>query len=219
MVYVKKVGKGVSTLISIVGSILLVMWLMLVGTTSSGPKDGSSTGASFLTQIAHADITTICDGCHDNCSGPSGDSGSGSGADGDSGSCFVGSTPILMADMSTKPIEKIQIGDMVMSFDGLGDLVPQKVLELYIHKNHNSKIVKLNNINVTTEHRFLTNEGMSRVGELEESDVLIAANGDAISDWTISNDIDGDLRQTVYNFEVDNFHTYIAGGFRVHNPK
>ncbi len=47
---------------------------------------------------------------------------------GDDDQCLVGGTPITMADGSTRPIEEIQPGDLVLSSYGSGDFRPAKVL-------------------------------------------------------------------------------------------
>jgi DNA helicase II / ATP-dependent DNA helicase PcrA len=47
---------------------------------------------------------------------------------GDDDQCLVAGTPITMADGSTKPIEEVEEGDLVLSNYGTGDLRPAKVL-------------------------------------------------------------------------------------------
>jgi DNA helicase II / ATP-dependent DNA helicase PcrA len=47
---------------------------------------------------------------------------------GDDDQCLIGGTPITMADGSTKPIEEIQPGDLVLSSYGSCDFRPAKVL-------------------------------------------------------------------------------------------
>ncbi|HVH83092.1 MAG TPA: UvrD-helicase domain-containing protein, partial [Steroidobacteraceae bacterium] len=48
---------------------------------------------------------------------------------GDDDQCFVAGTPVTMADGSTRPIEEISPGDLVMSCYGSGDLRPARVTE------------------------------------------------------------------------------------------
>jgi superfamily I DNA/RNA helicase len=46
---------------------------------------------------------------------------------GDDDQCLVGGTPITMADGSTKPIEQVEAGDLVLSSYGSGDFRPAEV--------------------------------------------------------------------------------------------
>jgi DNA helicase II / ATP-dependent DNA helicase PcrA len=48
---------------------------------------------------------------------------------GDDDQCFVAGTPVMMADGSTRPIETINPGDLVMSCYGSGDMRPARVTE------------------------------------------------------------------------------------------
>lgn len=45
----------------------------------------------------------------------------------DTGFCFLAGTPITLADNSTHPIEQIQLGDQVLSYDELGNLTTSTV--------------------------------------------------------------------------------------------
>jgi hypothetical protein len=45
--------------------------------------------------------------------------------------CFVRGTEILLADGSSKPIEQIQIGDLVLAFKGNSALTPARVTRLF----------------------------------------------------------------------------------------
>jgi len=50
---------------------------------------------------------------------------------GDDDQCLVAGTPVTMADGSTKPIEEIQAGDLVLSSYGSGDLRPARVVRTH----------------------------------------------------------------------------------------
>jgi len=120
-----------------------------------------------------------------------------------------------MGDGSSRPIETIKVGDLVMSFDGLGKLVPKRVSKIFVHQR--KKVVEMGGIRVTTVHRFLQPDGdYRRLGELTEHDRLVKTYGDFQAVGKILNISN---RCTVYNLSVENFHTYVAGGFRVHNMK
>jgi hypothetical protein len=45
--------------------------------------------------------------------------------------CFVRGTPILLADGTSKPIEQINIGDLVLAFDKDASLMPRRVIRLF----------------------------------------------------------------------------------------
>ncbi len=76
--------------------------------------------------------------------------------------CFVAGTLITMADGTKKPIEEIDAGDMVMSFDpdaenGLGALVPGKVTRTF--RNTTRVLIDLWGLRVTPGHEFLADRG------------------------------------------------------------
>ncbi|MBX7145676.1 MAG: hypothetical protein K1X44_00010 [Alphaproteobacteria bacterium] len=132
--------------------------------------------------------------------------------------CFAGGTPILMADGSTKPIEQIIVGDKVMGFHGLCPLEPAKVIKTYRHEG--CELYELagpenNKIKVTATHPFLTIGGrFKELGFLTPHDKLVLADGTPKPM--------GDLNKQsglypTYNFTVEGLHTYVAGGYRVHN--
>jgi superfamily I DNA/RNA helicase len=50
---------------------------------------------------------------------------------GDDDQCLIGGTPITMADGSTRPIEEVAAGDLVLSSYGSGDFRPAKVVRIY----------------------------------------------------------------------------------------
>ncbi|HEY3021912.1 MAG TPA: 3'-5' exonuclease, partial [Solirubrobacteraceae bacterium] len=50
---------------------------------------------------------------------------------GDDDQCLVAGTPITMADGTTKPIEDVRVGDMVLSSYGSGDMRPARVTDAF----------------------------------------------------------------------------------------
>jgi intein/homing endonuclease len=120
-----------------------------------------------------------------------------------------------MADGTTKPIADVRVGDYVAAFDGLGALTPRRVTNIFSYEDR--EVVELNEVRVTSEHRFLLANGMyKRVNELVEGDVLVATDGSFVPEWSVV-PIAGTY--TVHNLTVEGTHTYVAGGFRVHNIK
>jgi len=127
--------------------------------------------------------------------------------------CFAAETPILMSDGTYKPIEQIKIGDEVMAFDGLGELQPRKVTQTFITPDQ--EVVQLGNIKVTLGHHFLQADGSFKaLGEIDHDGFLVGITGKLIPHPGIK-PVAG--KHTVYNFTVEDLHTYIAGDYRVHN--
>ncbi|MFZ5761864.1 MAG: hypothetical protein ACOY8P_02925 [Thermodesulfobacteriota bacterium] len=135
--------------------------------------------------------------------------------------CFAGSTPVLMADGSTKPIEEILAGDAVLAFDGLGNLTPARVsrtyaydpaevMELFVEKSDVPIVA-------TPLHRFLTADGVYKpLVKLAGGDLLVGADGRALRLARVGG-VAG--AAPIFNFTVEGLHTYVAGGVRVHNQK
>lgn len=89
--------------------------------------------------------------------------------------CFVPSTPILMGDGKNKRIDKIEIGDEVMSWDG-EKFITKKVINKFI--NPLTKLLRVTAGNkkvwVTPEHPFLTsNRGWVEAKDLTTADILV----------------------------------------------
>ncbi|WP_404403447.1 polymorphic toxin-type HINT domain-containing protein [Pelagibacterium halotolerans] len=153
-----------------------------------------------------------------------GDSGSGTGGvtedggtwgDGPGAGCFVAGTAILMGGGSRKPIEAVVLGDVVMAFDGVGELEPSTVIDVFVHHGH--EVLDIDGVKTTREHPFLGADGeFKAAGLLKPGDVIIREDGAHHMIAAISA-VPG--RHTVYNFTVERLHTYVAGGFRVHNAK
>ena len=71
-------------------------------------------------------------------------------------------------------------------------------------------------VNTTLNHRFWTEAGWKSAGTLEAGDKLTLADGNTA---TVTNVAYEDTHATVYNFEVEDFHTYYVGteSVLVHN--
>lgn len=137
------------------------------------------------------------------------------GAEG--GGCFLPGTKISLASGKTKNIEDIAVGDVILTFKNESDntLVPGTVKKLQTHTV--SEYLILNNkIRVTPEHRILVNGQWATAGDIQEGDILRGENGESLEVKNIEQR--HELVQ-VYNFEVENYHTYIAEGIYVHNDK
>lgn len=159
-------------------------------------------------------------------------------------SCFPAGTLITLTDGSCKPIEAIARGDVVMSFDGTGTLVPGRVTQLLA--NVTDTWLELSNGTVVTPgHRFLRPDGsFAEIGEIVAEDGRIVAEDGSVQVLSAkvirysaetahlfeegemlvaasagSAALAPEVRQgwKTYNFTVAGHHTYIADGIRVHN--
>ena len=144
-----------------------------------------------------------------------------------SGTCFLKDTMITMVDGRQLPIQDIQVGMEVMSYDEeTNSITHNKVVETFFHPpkpndiSYGVYLIINNNIRVTTNHAILvdTNDRSSYKWPL--ADTLEV--GDYMFDKDL-NKVRIDSIERVeevvdtYNFEVENSHTYIAENVIVHN--
>ena len=139
--------------------------------------------------------------------------------------CFTAGTLIHTTD-GLKPIENIKHGDLIWSRQEFGteyDYRPvvatkvtlnQEVYEVVVkHHNNTTEIFK-----TTSEHPFwVEGIGWLKASLLESGMILLDKHG--LANVTIISQAKLDLTETVYNFEVQDFHTYHIGkyGVWVHN--
>lgn len=132
------------------------------------------------------------------------------------GSCFLAGTKILLASGDYKNIEEIKLGDEIKAFDEVAqDFKPGKVVHLFVHKSPAYYILN-KNLNVTPEHRFFSEGKWIPLGELRIGDKLLNSQGQVVLIKSLEMI---EQESTVYNFEVEKYHTYIAGDVVVHNAK
>lgn len=145
------------------------------------------------------------------------------------GGCFPKGTKITTQGGSVN-IEDIKVGDMVLAFDEAGLTDFKKVTHTFRHSYHDvweeSQLLIVYHDNgsfpVTANHYIRTpskqsdetDKGFARADQLDIGDVIYAESGDELIVNAVE---DGGVYDYVYNFEVQDFHTYIAEGIRVHN--
>ena len=130
--------------------------------------------------------------------------------------CFVAGTQITMADGNKKPIENIELGDLVLAFDKKGNLGPASVNRLYHHEDDEFLTIKhwVGEFTVTPNHWLLLEDGLFlEAGKFTEEDQVVTHDGKLSPIESIEYGGKGDS----YNFTVSQQHTYIANDIRVHN--
>lgn len=147
-----------------------------------------------------------------------------------SNSCFIAGTPVMLANNTTCPIEKVTLGEKVVSYDEQHRCYTEsEVIATYMYKDA-SNIVDLylssgQIITVTTDHRFLTKEGWKAVDpksnnatKLDIGDYIKSKIYGYVTLEKIVPRIDLNYSK-VYNLEIEKYHTYVIDGLVVHNVK
>ncbi|WP_062052660.1 polymorphic toxin-type HINT domain-containing protein [Aquimarina longa] len=132
--------------------------------------------------------------------------------------CFVKGTPIATSE-GLKPIEQIQIDDLVWSYDeNTGKQALKKVVNTFSNVVDATLQLTLENelIETTAEHPFYTRQGWKKAADLNIDEHVKNKSGK----WhqiKAANFIH--QQQKVYNFEVADWHTYFVGVYQwlVHN--
>ena len=158
------------------------------------------------------------------------------------GGCFLEGTKITMGDGSLKDIDKINVGDLVLSFnESSQEYVVTEVLEVYVHTRENTAvwydgyyefettsglIVEVTQNHPIYAYRFIQKNSGSihewdyfRVDHLSEGDLVVVHDEegmpiiDTIKELRyIESDVD-----VIYNLGLSGPHNYFAQGILVHN--
>ena len=149
------------------------------------------------------------------------------------GDCFVAGTFVLMADGTRKPIQDVDVGELVVSHMGKSRRVNGTVKKLY-----SGTLVTMHAdegwipVTATSDHQFLSSlppKGMDHVwkscGQLELGDLLLAhypkVDKSGVHSWVHAALKKVDTRpvvdEMVYCLGVDGDHSFVANGFAVHN--
>ena len=133
------------------------------------------------------------------------------------GGCFSGDTKVTLADGSDKPISEIIVGEEIQTLNNVEDrqLVSAKVANVH-RVSVNGYLIINAVLHVTPEHRLYVNNSWKTAGEIKIGDQLLNSQGQMIGVRSIEW-----IRRpiTVYNLEIEKYHTYLAGNFYVHNDK
>lgn len=137
--------------------------------------------------------------------------GSGGG-----GGCFTGDTLVSIPG-GTQRIDQLEVGNNVYSFDHKGVIHEAKVLK--VHKHEGEEVVRYklwgdSCLDATPNHWVLNQyNAFVAIGTLGADDCIVDEQGHLRP--IISRTDLGE--HTVYNLTVENQHTFIANGVRVHN--
>ena len=135
--------------------------------------------------------------------------------------CFVAGTLVLTID-GNKPIEEIQAGDLVYSTDPeTGESEYKEVVQTF--ENETEELVHISvaddEIVTTPKHPFyVPHKGWTSAIDLRAGDILVLSNGEHVIVEKVQHEI-LESPVKVYNFEVQDFHTYYVGenSVLVHN--
>ena len=139
-----------------------------------------------------------------------------------SAACFIAGTLIATVD-GLKPIETIKAGDLVLSADVETMQTAYKpVLETYVRKVDRLVQLTVNGelIITTEDHPFYVyGQGFVNAAMLCMGSPLIDNNGNKLCIEYVLHEQLHNVKQTVYNFQVEENHTYYVGNnsVMVHN--
>ena len=145
--------------------------------------------------------------------------------------CFAAGTGVAIAGGIERPIERVSVGDSVLCFDSCGPLEEARVTA--VHRNVADRLVRLSTgVYVTPTHPFLCADGEFRqvwrmiqdgVDAVDLNGEPLPIRGELLTGAALRDvpgylgESDGLHRVRTYNLTVERHHTYVAGGFRVHN--
>ena len=135
--------------------------------------------------------------------------------------CFIVGTLILTA-FGLVAIENIKVGDKVIATDpDTFEQAEKTVVETYV--NETQQLIHLTiqgeTITTTWNHPFYVEEkGFVPAGELQIGDRMVGVDGESYAIDNYQEEI-VETPETVYNFQVEDYHTYYVGsaGVLVHN--
>jgi len=137
------------------------------------------------------------------------------------GLCFVAGTVILTSS-GKRAIETIQSGDYVWAWDeATNDVALKKVVETYVNQTDELIHIFVNGeeIITTPSHPFYSPvKGWTDAVRLRAGDMLLLVNGEYVVVEKVQHEI-LEAPVTVYNFQVEDYHTYYVAdsGILVHN--
>ena len=135
--------------------------------------------------------------------------------------CVVAGTAIAAA-AGYVAIETLKPGDLVWAWDEeTGDVALKPVKQLFVNESDELIHLTVNGEEITTTptHPFyVAHKGWYAAVDLRAGDILVLVNGEYVTLEKTQHEI-LEAPITVYNFEVEDYHTYYVGtdGVLVHN--
>ena len=128
--------------------------------------------------------------------------------------CFLEGT-LVRTPVGERKIEDIRAGDDVMTLTESGEDVRARVSKTSVHFVAGYVVVN-DSLGLTINHRLLVNGEWKEAGALEVGDELLGQDGARVPIRSVKR-----IREwrTVYNIEVDTYHTFFANGVFVHNEE
>lgn len=139
----------------------------------------------------------------------------GAGGGGGSG-CFPGYT-LVSVPGGQRRIDSLEPGEIVLSFDDQGQILPAKILKLHVHEDQPIKRYHLwggTHLDATPNHWVLNQfNAFVCIDTLGADDCVVDGLGH-LRPILRKDELE---RGTVYNLTVEGQHTFIADNIRVHN--
>lgn len=138
-----------------------------------------------------------------------------------SNACFIAGTAVLTS-VGYVAIEEIKSGDFVFAENPeTGDVSLKKVVQTYVNESYELLHITVGNevITSTNTHPFYVRDrGWISACDLKAGDILVSVNGE----YLIVQKVQHEYFENpifVYNFEVEDYHTYFVGcnSVLVHN--
>jgi hypothetical protein len=145
--------------------------------------------------------------------------------------CFVAGTQIAMADGSSKSIENVALGEVVVGKDGAHNTVLEFLRPTLGETGATLIAFNSGKPFMASDHPvYVKGQGWKSfdpamtyskysmtVGRYQVGDVIETVNGVGVEIISIEEYNDQNPDQTIYNFSLDGNNTYIANGLVVHN--
>jgi len=131
--------------------------------------------------------------------------------------CFVAGT-LVAAAVGHVAIEEIKAGDLVYAENPeTGEKGLKRVVRTFVNEAYELIHIKVGGQEITTtpEHPFwVPQQGWTDAVELRAGDILLLLNGELVVVEQVQHEI-LESPVTVYNFEVEDFHTYYVSEISV----
>ena len=149
--------------------------------------------------------------------------------------CFIAGTLITMSDYTTKKIEEIVVGDVVLSYNRLTSTIGTAIVEALQSPTHEYFVDidfgSITNTNTYDHPYFVVGKGLCsyrpdlteyRYGldcsQLEVGDTCLVLDGTSVVEVDVLDIVVRDVEsQTSYNLDTEELDMYFANGVLVHN--